>query len=344
MRDMLQRIEKALKIGPGPFDRHSAIIICDSDIRRHIATLIKKSNSHEFGWVRLQPAEWHVSLCFRLTIGTTWGDIFLFKMVEEVEGVTEKTAAHVASGKRWRRSGNIGMHVHEVQRVSCCSGICAASATTGSSITTRSTAGWRPRPRTTHMGVIYGYMKAVALNLQLDDAIRRGDYDAVIKISAIFHWLTVSRGRNNYKEILADQLANWALSNEEERDAIKQATFCINHSGRFNALDETYESMLKIVKWFLRWTTYAPSIANAINCTYAASFFTRLKLELEQELGKARSKCESTRPHCVKTEHDRQRVNGYAKCFEKWVQCDAIESTDIKAYSTSTRDSSRIFM
>lgn len=332
---MLQRIEVALKIGPGPQDRHSAIIICDSDIRRLVAALIKKSNAHEFGWVRLQPAEWHVSLCFRLTIGATWGEIFLFKMVEEVEGVTEKTAAHVASGKRWRRSGNIGMHV-------------ARGAT-------RFLLQWYLRclsddeqfdydafhrwleakaKNNSYVGVIYGYMKAVALNLQLDDAIRRGDYDVVIKISAIFHWLTVSRGRNNYEEIIAKQLADWALSNDEERDAIKQATFCINNSGRFNASDETYESMLKIVKQFLRCTTYAPSIANAINCTYAASYFTRLKLKLEQELGKARSKCESTRPRCIKTERDRQQVNGYAKCFEKWVQCDAIESTEIKAYDT----------
>ncbi len=338
VRDMLQRIEKALKIGSGLLDRHSATVICDSDIRRHIATLIKKSSSHEFGWVRLQPAEWHASLCFRLTIGATWGEIFLFKMVEEVEGVTEKTAAHVASGKRWRRSGNISMHV-------------ARGAT-------RFLLQWYLRSlgddeqfdydvfhrwleakakNNSYVGVIYGYIKAVALNLELDEAIRRGDYDAVIKISAIFHWLTVSRGRNNYKEILAEQLADWALSSEEERDAIKQATFCINHSGRFNALDETYESMLKIVKQFLRRTTYAPSIANAINCTYASNFFMRLKLELEQELGKPQSKCESTRPRCVKTERDRQRVNGYAKCFEKWAQCDAIESTEIKAYNTSTR-------
>ena len=111
MRDVLLRIEQALKIGPGLFDRHSATIICDADIRRHVANLIKNSKSHEFGWVRLQPAQWHASLCFRLTIGSTWGEIFLFKMVEEVEHVTENTAAHISSGKRWRRSSNLAMRV-----------------------------------------------------------------------------------------------------------------------------------------------------------------------------------------------------------------------------------------
>jgi hypothetical protein len=332
VRDILRRIAPALKIGPGFFDRRTATIVCDADIRRHVANLIKNSNSHEFGWVHLQPAQWHASLCFRLTIGATWGEIFLFKMVEEVEHVTENTAAHISSGKRWRRSGNISIRRDPIP----------AAVVPGNPQQQRRAAQLRRLPpldgghrqgqplRRDH----WRLHPRCGVNLQLDDAVRRGNYEEVIEISAIFHWLTVSRGRHQYKEILAMQIADWALSNEEERDTIEQATFCVNNSGRFNASDETYESMLKIVKQFLRGALHARTIASSINCTYKANVFTRIKMQLDHDLHSTRPAQPSTRPSCIKTDQERQRVNAYAKAFSEWVPRDATRGTEIKAFRT----------
>ncbi len=333
--NILRRIGPALKIGPGVLDRHSATIICDADIRRHVGNLIKNSNSHEFGWARLQPAQWHASLCFRLTIGATWGEIFLFKMVEEVEHVTENTAAHISSGKRWRRSGNISIRVARGAirfLLQWYLEICSSDAPLDCDAFHHwmvATAKVNP-----YVAIICNYIRAVALNLQLDEAVRRGNYDEVIKISSIFHWLTISRGRHQYKEILAEQIATWALSNEEEQDTIEQATFCVNKSGRFNASDETYESMLKIVKRFLRGALHARTIAGAISCTYKANVFTRIKMQLDDDLHATRPPQPSTRPTCIKTELERQRVNAYAKAFCEWVPRDAARGADIKAFRT----------
>ncbi len=336
VRDILRRIGPALKIGPGLLHRRTATIVCDADIRRHVANLIKNSNSHEFGWVRLQPAQWHASLCFRLTIGATWGEIFLFKMVGEVEHVTENTAAHISSGKRWRRSGNISIRVARGAIRFLLQWYLATRSNNDEPLNCDAFHRWmvvtgKVNP---YVAIIGGYIRAVALNLQLDDAVRRGNYEEVIKISVIFHWLTVSRGRHQYKEILAEQIAEWALSNEEERDTIEQATFCVNKSGRFNASDETYESMLKIVKQFLRGALHARTIASAINCTYKANVFTRIKMQLDHDLHAARPPQPSTRPSCIKTDQERQRVNAYAKAFSEWVLRDATRGTEIKAFRT----------
>jgi hypothetical protein len=333
--NILRRIGPALKIGMGQFDRTSATIICDADIRRLVANLIKNSNSHEFGWARLQPAQWHASLCFRLTIGSTWGEIFLFKMVEEVEHVTENTAAHISGGKRWRRSGNIAIRVAR-GAIRFLLQWSLDSLSNDELLDCDAFHHWMVATAKVnpHVAIICGYTRAVALNLQLDDAVRRGCYEDVIKISAIFHWLTVSRGRNQYKEILAEQLAEWALSNEEERDTIEQATFCVNKSGRFNASDETYESMLKIVKNFLRGALHVRTFASAINCTYKANVFSRIKTQLDHDLHAARPLQASTRPTCIKTELERQRVNAYAKAFDEWVLRDATRGAEIKAFRT----------
>lgn len=334
--EMLRRLEKALKIGPGSLDRRWAIIVCDADIRRHIANLIKTSNSHEFGWVRLQSAQWHASLCFRLTIGATWGEIFLFKMVEEVEEVTENTAAHISGGKRWRRSGNIALRVARGATRFLLQWYLEV-ANTGTPLTSSDFKAWALAigRRNPYVAIILEYMRAVGLNLQLDDAVRRADSEVMMKLLLPFHWLAVSRGRNQYKEILADQIAVWALSNDEERDATEQATFAANLSGRFNTVDETYESMLKIVKGFLRNAQHSSVYASAINCTYTANVFTRVKQQLERDLHCMRAPSPSTRPTCIKTEAERRAVNAYAEKFAQWVPREATPAAPIKAFRTS---------
>jgi len=65
--------------------RRSAFIVCDQDIRAIVQDL-QKSSPGVFDWVQLVPGEWHVSLCVRLTIGATWSEPFLVKMIKKVEG------------------------------------------------------------------------------------------------------------------------------------------------------------------------------------------------------------------------------------------------------------------
>lgn len=94
----LRRIRQAAPDAPYVY------VTADQDLAKHIEDLTKKD---EFKWVRLLAGEWHLSLCMRLTIGSTFGPPFLTAWVQQALGVTQKTAERLASGCRWRRSGEL---------------------------------------------------------------------------------------------------------------------------------------------------------------------------------------------------------------------------------------------
>jgi hypothetical protein len=60
-----------------------------------------------YQWVRPLPGKWHLSLCMRLTIGSTFGPALLHDWVKQALAVSIGSAEYLCSGKNWRRSSEL---------------------------------------------------------------------------------------------------------------------------------------------------------------------------------------------------------------------------------------------
>ena len=322
LREALNRIANAGNILRGR--RTFAYLVCDQDIYEQIQA-IQKKDPETYGWVRLLPAEWHVSLCVRLTIGATWGKTFLASMVQSVEGCTKATAEFLVRGTRWRRSGTIffqaarGVTRSMLSRWRNSDSYSVESHKQGAAF----------RKWLIHQGELNPYVKhvtdfakAVGLNLSLDLAMREGDYDKCVKCALYFHALACSRGRFNYKDLLGQQIINWAECTEAERKAIAAAAFAPALNGTKISRDEEYEALIKLVKAQMH-----PGLMNdshLVRATLMASYCgivqerANLFLRWVFDDGDALSAGNlSTRPKSASSLSDRAAINSYANWLLK---------------------------
>lgn len=333
----LNRIAQAGNVCNGR--RAFVYIVCDFDIYDKIQA-IRARSPDTYGWVRLIPAQWHISLCMRLTIGATWGKAFLATAVHEVEKCTANTARYLVSGVRWRRSGTIFFQAargivrallivwHTTQ---------GAAHPNDVSLFRRWLAMMAKREQP--IKLLVDFVLAVGLNLYLDLSVRAGNYDACIKCAHHFHALACSRGRFNYKELLGEQIVNWAECSPEERAAIARAAISPAENGEGITRDEVYEALLKLTKVHdeidvvllltLAQAHLHPGLLkdeHLIRATLLASHGVlierRAQLFLDWVLGtdgptKARA---STRPYSAASLKDREKINAYSAWFINWLQ------------------------
>lgn len=319
IRDALNSIAKAVKISVG--QREFVYLVCDQDIYELVHSIMKQGRE-TFSWIRPLPAEWHVSLCMRLTIGATWGKSFVAKMVEEVESMTANTARYLVSGARWRRSGRIFFQA-------------ARGATRFLLTRWKQESGGAPfdaevfrtwldaaRERSAAIKHITDFCHAVGINLLLDLAMRDGNMELAIICATDFHALACSRGRWNYKIVIGDQVISWEEADAVERAVLEQATFVLAQNGKKIARDEAYEAVIKGIKAQMsphllgrpEHITYSVQLATVYQHLQAR---TSAMLDFMLERGKkARS---SSRPQTAGPD-DLEKIAQYHQWLEAYVQ------------------------
>ncbi len=319
VRDALNSIAKAVKIGVG--QRQFAYLVCDQDIYELVHAIIKQGGD-TFSWIRPLPAEWHVSLCMRLTIGATWGKSFVSKMVEDVEKMTSNTARYTVSGARWRRSGQIffqaarGATRFLLNRWKQESGGAPFDAETFRTWLEAAGAG------SAAIKHLADFCHAVGINLLLDLAMRDGNLELAISCATDFHALACSRGRWNYKVVIGDQRISWEEADAVERAALEQAMFVLAQSGNKIARDEAYEAVIKTIKAQMK--PHLLGRADHVRCAvHLASAYRHLQARtiamLDFMLERKEKARLSSRPEKARRD-DRDKIQRYADWLADWVQ------------------------
>lgn len=336
VREALHGIAKHLKIGPD--GRRFIYLVCDQDVAAYIGELSKQA-PNTWDWIRLVPAQWHVSLCVRLTIGATWGKTdILIDAVRCVESTSEKAAKYLLSGVRWRRSGVIfyqlarGMLRALLQKWLNEGG--QGEARTHDAWARF--AAWQREQFDAGNALVKFYtdfIRAVGRNLALDLAMRKGDYDECVKLAHQFHALACNRGRHNYKELLGEQIIKWAEEPTDVRELIERAAFTDAQNGFKISRDEAYEAMIKLVKAHLQPGHLADH--NFVSAAMQASHYMNLEERLQSILdwlhndlhvSPARA---SSRPQSASTATDREKIAAYTKLFAKQL-AEYVPGTPIK--------------
>jgi len=165
------------------------------------------------------------------------------------------------------------------------------------------------------------FAKAVGLNLLLDLSVRNGDYDQCVKCALYFHALACSRGRFNYKELLGEQIINWAECTPAEQEAIARAALAPALNGCSIARDEEYEALIKLVKAQMHpgLMNDAHLVRAVLVASYCEFVQGRARLFLNWILGREEGSSirKSTRPKCAATLSDREMINAYADWIMK---------------------------